>query len=160
MICVRCSCAPIRQHDPAERPGDGQAHCWPDQLERFNAFSAAKVTGNPAPGYTSGDAIKAMQEVAKATLPRASRSPGPAHRIQELATSGTGSQAMIFGIIMVFLILAAQYEKWSLPLAVIMAVPFALFGALAATMLRGLTNDVYFQIGMVTLIGLAAKTPF
>lgn len=129
----------------------------PDQLERFNAFSAAKVTGNPAPGYTSGDAIKAMQQVAKETLPEGFQIAWTGSSFQELATSGTGSQAMIFGIIMVFLILAAQYEKWSLPLAVIMAVPFALFGALAATMLRGLTNDVYFQIGMVTLIGLAAK---
>lgn len=129
----------------------------PDQLERFNAFSAAKVTGNPAPGYTSGDAIKAMQEVAKDALPTGFQIAWTGSSYQELATSGTGSQAMIFGIIMVFLILAAQYEKWSLPLAVILAVPFALFGALAATLLRGLTNDVYFQIGMVTLIGLAAK---
>jgi multidrug efflux pump len=64
---------------------------------------------------------------------------------------------MIFGIIMVFLILAAQYEKWTLPLAVVLAVPFAICGALIAVSLRGLTNDVYFQIGMVTLIGLAAK---
>jgi multidrug efflux pump len=64
---------------------------------------------------------------------------------------------MVFGIIMVFLILAAQYERWSLPLAVIMAVPFAVLGALVAIWLRGLTNDVYFQIGLVTLIGLAAK---
>ncbi len=64
---------------------------------------------------------------------------------------------MIFGLLMVFLILAAQYERWSLPLAVITAVPFAIFGALLATDLRGLTNDVYFQIGLVTLIGLAAK---
>jgi multidrug efflux pump len=129
----------------------------PDQLERFNAFSAAKVTGNPAVGYTSGDAIKAMQEVAMETLPNGFQIAWTGSSFQELATSGTGSQAMIFAIIMVFLILAAQYEKWSLPLAVILAVPFALFGALAATMLRGLTNDVYFQIGMVTLIGLAAK---
>ncbi|RCW78742.1 efflux RND transporter permease subunit [Phyllobacterium bourgognense] len=129
----------------------------PDQLERFNAFSAAKVTGNPAPGYTSGDAIRAMQEVARDALPTGFQIAWTGSSYQELAASGTGSQAMIFGIIMVFLILAAQYEKWSLPLAVILAVPFALFGALAATLLRGLTNDVYFQIGMVTLIGLAAK---
>jgi multidrug efflux pump len=129
----------------------------PDQIDRFNAFSAAKVTGNPAPGYTSGDAIVAMKEVAQQTL-------GPGYQIawtgsafQELETGGAGVQAMVFGVIMVFLILAAQYERWSLPLAVLTAIPFALFGALAATMLRGLTNDVYFQIGMVTLIGLAAK---
>lgn len=129
----------------------------PDQLERYNAFNAAKVTGNPAPGYTSGDAIKAMQEVAQQTLPPGFQVAWTGSAYQELETSGAGTQAMIFGVIMVFLILAAQYEKWSLPLAVITAIPFALFGALLATHLRGLTNDVYFQIGMVTLIGLAAK---
>jgi multidrug efflux pump len=129
----------------------------PDQLERFNAFNAAKVTGNPAPGYTSGQAIAAMQEVAREALPEGFQVAWTGSAYQELETGGTGSQAMIFGLIMVFLILAAQYEKWSLPLAVITAVPFALFGALVAIWLRGLTNDVYFQIGLVTLIGLAAK---
>jgi multidrug efflux pump len=129
----------------------------PDQLERFNAFSAARMMGNPAPGYTSGQAIAAMQEVAREALPTGFQIAWTGSAYQELATSGTGTQAMIFGIIMVFLILAAQYERWSLPLAVIMAVPFAVLGALVAIWLRGLTNDVYFQIGMVTLIGLAAK---
>jgi len=129
----------------------------PDQVERFNAFNSAKVTGNPAPGYTSGDAIRALQEVASETLPASYQIAWTGSAYQELATGGAGTQAMLFGIIMVFLILAAQYEKWTLPLAVITAIPFALFGALLATMLRGLTNDVYFQIGMVTLIGLAAK---
>jgi len=129
----------------------------PDQLERFNAFSAAKVTGNPAPDYTSGQAIAAMQEVAGEALPEDFQVAWTGSAYQELETGGTGSQAMIFGLVMVFLILAAQYEKWSLPLAVLTAVPFALFGALVAIWLRGLTNDVYFQIGLVTLIGLAAK---
>jgi multidrug efflux pump len=129
----------------------------PDQVERFNAFNSAKITGNPAPGYTSGDAIKALQEVATQTLPASYQIAWTGSAYQELQTGGAGTQAMLFGIIMVFLILAAQYEKWTLPLAVITAIPFALFGALLATQLRGLTNDVYFQIGMVTLIGLAAK---
>jgi multidrug efflux pump len=129
----------------------------PDQLERFNAFNAAKVTGNPAPGYTSGQAIAAMQAVAREALEPGFQIAWTGSAYQELATSGAGSQAMVFGLIMVFLILAAQYEKWTLPLAVLTAVPFALFGALAAIWLRGLTNDVYFQIGLVTLIGLAAK---
>jgi multidrug efflux pump subunit AcrB len=74
-----------------------------------------------------------------------------------LATAGTGSLGFAFGLVMVFLILAAQYERWSLPLAVLTAVPFAVLGALVAIWLRGLDNDVYFQIGLVTLIGLAAK---
>lgn len=129
----------------------------PDQLERFNAFPSAKVTGNPAPGYTSGEAIAAMQQVAKQVLSQGFQIAWTGSAFQELETGGSGSQAMIFGLLMVFLILAAQYEKWSLPLAVVLSVPFAICGALIAVWLRGLTNDVYFQIGMVTLIGLAAK---
>ena len=80
----------------------------PDQVERFNAFNAAKITGNPAPGYTSGDAIKAMQEVAQQNLPDGFQVAWTGSAFQELETSGAGTQAMIFGIIMVFLILAAQ----------------------------------------------------
>jgi multidrug efflux pump len=129
----------------------------PDQVDRFNAFTAAKVMGNPAPGYSSGQAIKVMQELANQTLPDGYQIAWTGSAYQEIATGGTGSQALIFGLVMVFLILAAQYERWSLPFAVVLAVPFALFGALVAIWLRGLDNDVYFQIGLVTLIGLASK---
>jgi multidrug efflux pump len=129
----------------------------PDLLERFNNFPAAKVMGNPAPGYSSGQALAAIRAVAAEALPADYTVAWTGSAYQEIATGGTGSQALIFGIIMVFLILAAQYERWSLPFAVILAVPFALFGAFLAIWLRGLSNDVYFQIGLVTLIGLAAK---
>jgi multidrug efflux pump len=129
----------------------------PDQVDRFNAFTAAKVMGNPAPGYSSGQAIKVMQELASQTLPDGYQIAWTGSAYQEIATGSTGSQALIFGLVMVFLILAAQYERWSLPFAVVLAVPFALFGALVAIWLRGLDNDVYFQIGLVTLIGLASK---
>ena len=129
----------------------------PDQVDRFNAFAAAKVIGNPAPGFSSGQAIKVMQELASQTLPDGYQAAWTGSAYQEIATGGTGSQALIFGLVMVFLILAAQYERWSLPVAVVLAVPFALFGALVAIWLRGLNNDVYFQIGLVTLIGLASK---
>jgi hydrophobe/amphiphile efflux-1 (HAE1) family protein len=129
----------------------------PDVVDRFNIFPAARVQGNPAPGFSSGQAIATMQEVVSQTL-------GPDYTIgwtgasyQEIATAGTGSQGFVFGLVIVFLILAAQYERWSLPLAVITAVPFAVFGAILAIYLRGIENDVYFQIGLVTLIGLAAK---
>ena len=98
-----------------------------------------------------------MQEVASQSLPDGYQIAWTGSAFQEIATGGTGSQALIFGLIMVFLILAAQYERWSLPFAVVLAVPFALFGALVAIGLRGLNNDVYFQIGLVTLIGLASK---
>ncbi|WP_161898011.1 efflux RND transporter permease subunit, partial [Pseudomonas yangonensis] len=73
---------------------------------------------------------------------------------QELATQGSGAQAFVFGLILVFLILAAQYERWTLPLAVVTAVPVAVFGAILAVWLRGIQNDVYFQVGLVPLIGL------
>jgi len=129
----------------------------PDLLERFNNFPAAKIMGDPAPGYSSGQALQAIQKVAATALPEGYTVAWTGTAYQEIETGGTGMQAILFGIIMVFLILAAQYERWSLPLAVILAVPFALFGALVAIWLRGLSNDVYFQIGLVTLIGLAAK---
>lgn len=128
-----------------------------DQLERYNAFYATHITAQPAPGYTTGDAIKAMTEVAAEVLPHDYVIQWTGSSYQEMSNSGSGNVAMLFGIIMVFLILAAQYERWSLPFAVILAVPFAVVGALLFTWMRGLTNDVYFQIGLVTLVGLAAK---
>jgi len=129
----------------------------PEQLERFNGFLAAKVMGNSIPKVSTGDAIKIVEEVAKETLPAGYELAWTGQAFQEKRTGTTSAVAFGFGIIMVFLILAAQYEKWTLPLAVIMAVPFALFGALAAVMIRGMPNDIYFQIGLVVLIGLAAK---
>lgn len=129
----------------------------PDTAERFNVFPAAKILGSPAPGFSSGQAIAAMQQVIAQTAP-ADYTPGwIGSAYQELSTAGTGNQGFLLGLVMVFLILAAQYERWSLPLAVLTAVPFAVFGAIVAIYLRGLANDVYFQIGLITLIGLAAK---
>ena len=128
-----------------------------EQLERFNGFLAAKVLGNSIPKVSTGDAIKIVEEVARETLPAGYELAWTGQAFQEKRTGTTSAIAFGFGIIMVFLILAAQYEKWSLPLAVIMSVPFALFGALAAVMIRGMPNDIYFQIGLVVLIGLAAK---
>ncbi|MEF2552568.1 efflux RND transporter permease subunit [Aurantimonas sp. A2-1-M11] len=129
----------------------------PDLIERFNAFNAAKVSGGPAPGFSSGQALAAMQEVAAASLPEGYQVAWTGSAYQEIASGGTGLVAIGFGILMVFLILSAQYERWSLPIAVLLAVPFAMLGALLAIWLRGLDNDVYFQIGLVTLVGLAAK---
>lgn len=130
----------------------------PDVVERFNGWSAAKIMGNPAPGYSSGQALQAMEEVVGQTLQGGDYTlawTGSAY--QERAASGTATSAFLFGLIMVFLILAAQYERWSLPIAVLLTVPFAVFGAVLAVWLRGLQNDVYFQVGLLTLIGLAAK---
>jgi multidrug efflux pump len=129
----------------------------PDTVDRFNIFPAAKVLGGPAPGYSSGQAIAAMQDVVAKTLGSDYTIGWTGSAYQEIATQGTGTMGFVFGLIMVFLILAAQYERWSLPLAVLTAVPFGVLGALLAIWVRGLDNDVYFQIGLVTLIGLAAK---
>lgn len=129
----------------------------PEQVERFNGFISAKIMGDSKPGISSGDAIKIVEEVAAASLPSGYEIAWTGQAFQEKRSSGSSLQAFGFAIIMVFLILAAQYEKWSLPLAVIMAVPFALLGATSAIWLRGMPNDIYFQIGLVVLIGLASK---
>lgn len=129
----------------------------PDTYARFNVYPSAKFLGGPAPGYSSGQALAAIQEVADEVLGSDYTVGWTGSAYQELATQGSGSTAFVFGLIMVFLILAAQYERWTLPLAVVTAVPFAVFGAILAVWLRGIQNDVYFQVGLVTLIGLAAK---
>ncbi|HEG4796018.1 TPA: multidrug efflux RND transporter permease subunit [Campylobacter fetus] len=129
----------------------------PDNVDRFNAFPAAKIMGEPKPGYTSGDAIKAIEQIIKEELPTGYDIGWSGSAYQEVASTGKGAQAFVFGMIFVFLILAAQYERWLMPLAVVTAVPFSVFGSLLFTWTRGLSNDVYFQIGLLLLIGLAAK---
>ncbi|WP_169943006.1 multidrug efflux RND transporter permease subunit [Campylobacter sp. RM15925] len=130
----------------------------PDIVDRFNLFPAAKILGDPKPGYTSGDAIRAISEVVAQNLSSDEYSISwSGSAFQEVSSQGTGAVAFAFGMVFVFLILAAQYERWLIPLAVITAVPFAVFGALVATWLRGLHNDIYFQIGLLLLIGLSAK---
>lgn len=129
----------------------------PNLLTRFNGFPAAKVTGAQAPGFSTGQAIAAMEQTAKEVLGEGYDFSWAGQAFEEKKAGGTSSAAFIFGIIMVFLILAAQYEKWSLPVGVVMAVPFAICGALFLTWVCKLENDVYFQVGMVTLVGLAAK---
>ncbi|NGP52355.1 multidrug efflux RND transporter permease subunit [Thioalkalivibrio sp. XN8] len=129
----------------------------PTLLSRFNGFPAAKVTGSAAPGFSSGQALAAMEAVATEVLPEGYGYAWAGQAYEEKQAGGTSAIAFVFGIIMVFLILAAQYEKWTLPFGVLLAVPFAIFGALLLTWGRGLENDVYFQVGLVTLIGLSAK---
>ncbi|CAA0087051.1 Efflux pump membrane transporter BepE [Zhongshania aliphaticivorans] len=129
----------------------------PDTVSRFNGFPAAKVLGNPAEGYSSGDALAALERVAAQALGQQFSLGWIGSAYQEKASDGSGSQAFLLAVLMVFLILAAQYERWVIPAAVILAVPFALLGAILATWMRGLENDIYFQIGLVCLIGLASK---
>ncbi len=128
-----------------------------DLIERFNLFQAAKISGQPGVGYSSGDALKAIEEVSKEVLPEGYTISWVGTAYQEKQISSSSSQAMIFGLVLLFLILAAQYGRWLLPISVVLAVPFAIFGAIVATTLRGLENDIYFQIGLLVLAGLAAK---
>jgi multidrug efflux pump len=129
----------------------------PDLIERFNLFPAARLSGEPTPGYSSGQALAVLEEVAAQVLPEGYSLAWSGVSYQEKTSSQ--STAGIFGlaVLMVFLILAAQYERITLPFAVILAVPFAVFGAFLAVWLRGINNDRYLQIGLVTLVGLAAK---
>lgn len=129
----------------------------PNLMPHFNGFPAAQVTGNASVGYSSGDALKAMEEVAHEVLPQGYDFAWSGMAYQEKQSGHSSAIALFFGILIIFLILAAQYESWSLPGSVLTAVPFGLIGALLAILARGLGNDVYFQIGLLVLVGLAAK---
>ncbi len=129
----------------------------PTLISRFNAFPAAKITGNAAPGFSSGQAIQAMQQLAKDHLPEGMSYEWSGESYQEITAGGASFSALIAGLVMVFLVLAALYERWTLPFTILMAVPFGIFGAFLAVWLRHMNNDVYFQIGLVALIGLSAK---
>jgi len=129
----------------------------PDLLPHFNGFPAAKIIGSAAAGYSSGDAIAAMEAVANEVLPAGYTYAWSGISYEEKKSGGTSSVAFVFGLIIVFLVLSAQYESWSLPGAVMTAVPFGILGALVTNWARGLENDVYFQIGLLVLIGLGAK---
>ena len=156
----------------------------PDTLDRFNNLPAVKLIGSAKPGFSSGEAIERMEQIAAATLPPEFSFDWGGASFQEKRSGGTSVIAIGLAALMVFLILAAQYDKWSLPLSVLLALPFGTFGALAAIWINNLlpmpfymaqgvpwlqgllsplagiarlSNDVYFQIGLVTLLGLAAK---
>jgi HAE1 family hydrophobic/amphiphilic exporter-1/multidrug efflux pump len=130
----------------------------PDPVTHFNGFNTALVLGGAAPGYSSGQALDALQQVANEVLiPQGYAIDWSGMSYQERQAGGQSTLVFAFALLMVFLVLAAMYESWSVPFAVILAVPFGILGALLAVWARGLTNDIYFQIGLVTLIGLAAK---
>jgi multidrug efflux pump len=129
----------------------------PDILPHFNGFTAAKINGSASAGNSSGDAINVMEAVAKEVLPPGYTFAWSGLSYEEKKSGGTSGLAFVFGFIIVFLVLAAQYESWTLPGAVMSAVPFGILGALITNWLRGLENDVYFQIGLLVLIGLGAK---
>jgi HAE1 family hydrophobic/amphiphilic exporter-1/multidrug efflux pump len=130
----------------------------PDPVNHFNGYNTALVLGAAAPGYSSGQALEALERVAKDVLvPQGYAIDWSNISFQERRVGGQSNQVFMIGLLMVFLVLAAQFESWAVPFAVLLSVPFAIFGALAAVWIRGFTNDIYLQIGMVTLIGLSAK---
>ena len=129
----------------------------PEFTNRFNLFRSAQITGIPAPGYSSGQATAALEEVAKEVLPREMGYDWADMSYQEVKAAGAGGKVFVLSIIFVLLILAALYESWSLPWAVLLTVPVAVFGAFLGLLLRKFDLDVYGQIGLIMLIGLAAK---
>jgi hydrophobe/amphiphile efflux-1 (HAE1) family protein len=147
---------------PIRSLADVQFASGPDSVERFNALPAIKLLGAAKPGFSSGQAIAAMERVAAEVLPPDMGYDWGGESFQQKRSSNAGGLALGAGILMIFLILAAQYEKWSLPFSVLLALFFGIFGALAAVWIRrslggAFANDVYFQIGLVTLLGLSAK---
>ncbi len=134
----------------------------PEFTFRFNMDRAAEVTGTPSPGYSSSQALAALEEVAAEVLPSDIGYAWNAMSFQEKKASGTASVVLIFSIVFVFLILAAQYESWSLPLAILLGTPFAIFGAFFGTWLARFGSDIFVlnvfgQISLILLISLAAK---
>lgn len=125
--------------------------------ERFNMFPAAKITGEPKPGFSSGEALQAIEEIAKETLPPGYTVAWAGTSYQEKGIAQTGYVAIIYAFVFILLILVALYESWLAPIAIVMSIPFAIFGAVLGLLLRGLQSDIYFQVGIIALVGLAAK---
>ena len=128
----------------------------PESLKRENGFLAASMNVNAAQGYSTGDVIRAVDTESQ-YLPSGYYVDWTGQAFHEKRIGSSSAAAFAFGLIIVFLILAAQFERWSLPIAVVMAVPYSVLGALVATYFRGFSNDIYFQIGLLVLIGLTAK---
>jgi HAE1 family hydrophobic/amphiphilic exporter-1 len=134
-----------------------ESRTGPQIVSRYNLFRSADISGGPAPGFSSGQAIAAMEQTAKETLPSGFGYDWTSMSYQEIQAAGQAPFIFGLALLFVYLFLVAQYESWSIPLAVLLAVPVAVFGALVGTGLAGLDVNLYTQIGLVMLIGLAAK---
>lgn len=126
-------------------------------ITRFNGASAMKIAGDAAPGYSTGQAMKALEEVAAEVLPSTYTYEWVDQSRDQIESGDSSAKVFVISLIFVFLCLAALYESWAVPLAVLLSVPSAIFGCFLVQYARGLQNDVYMQIGLITLIGLAAK---
>ena len=130
----------------------------PQTVTRFNLYPSIKIMGNSSPGFSSGQAMAVVENMAEEKLPSTMGYSWSELSFQEKQASGGTSAIFLFAILMVYLVLAAQYESWSIPISVVLSVPTALLGAVGAVMLRGMDNNVYTQIGIVLLIGLSTKS--
>ncbi|MEO8858662.1 MAG: efflux RND transporter permease subunit, partial [Burkholderiaceae bacterium] len=126
-------------------------------LTRYNGYSAVEIVGSPAPGYASGEAMDQMAKIVDSDLPKGFGFDWTGQSYQEVLSGNAATLLMLLSIVVVFLALAALYESWSIPVAVMLVVPLGLLGAVVFTLLRGLPDDIYFKIGLITVIGLAAK---
>ncbi|NKG28777.1 efflux RND transporter permease subunit [Erwinia rhapontici] len=136
--------------------GSGKWEYGSPRYERFNGASSVEIMGSPAPGYSSGDAVKAVNEIA-AKLPKGFRVGWHGLSYEEQMSGSQTPALYTISILMVFLCLAALYESWSIPFSVLMVVPMGVLGTILAVLMRGLENDVFFQVGLLTTVGLAAK---
>jgi len=126
-------------------------------LTRYNGYSAVSINGSPAPGRSSGEAMVAMEDIVASDLPGGIGFDWTGLSYQEIIAGNTATLLLVLSVLVVFLCLAALYESWSIPVSVLLVVPLGILGAVLFTMGRGLSNDIFFKIGMVTVIGLAAK---
>lgn len=157
-IYVRAQTGTTQTMIPLDSVITTEFNSGPDPVTHFNGFNSALILGGAAPGYSSGQALEALEQIANEILtPKGYTLDWSGISLQERKASGQSTLVFAFALLMVFLVLAALYESWSIPFAVILAIPFGILGAFLAIWMRDLTNDIYFQIGLVTLIGLAAK---
>jgi multidrug efflux pump len=126
-------------------------------LTRYNGYSAVEIVGSPAPGHASGEAMNEMQKIVNDDLPKGFGFDWTGQSYQEILSGNAATLLMVLSIFIVFLALAALYESWSIPVSVLLVVPLAMLGVVLFTLVRGLPNDIYFKIGLITVIGLAAK---
>ena len=136
---------------------DARFRAGPNVVTRFNGFPSVQINGAPAPGVSSGEAIDRIAAIADESLPAGYGYAWSGETYQALKAGNQAPMVLAFGLLIVFLVLAAQYERWSLPIVVLLAVPIAVLGAFLAVLLRGMQQDIYFQIGLLALVGLSAK---